>query len=50
MPNKTPTDRLTCRWLLPSRAYRWALLEALPELPRTGERDEALDFLARLAD
>ena len=38
------------RRLATSRAYRWALLEALPEMPRTGERDEALDFLARLAD
>ena len=38
------------RRLASNRSYRWDLLAALPEMPRTGERDEALDFLARLVD
>ena len=36
--------------LATSRSYRWDLLDALPDMPRTGDRDEALDFLARLVD
>ncbi|MED6328098.1 MAG: ATP-dependent DNA helicase [Actinomycetota bacterium] len=38
------------RRLATSRAYRWDLISALPDMPRTGDRDEALDFLARLVD
>lgn len=38
------------RRLATSKSYRWDLLGALPDMPRTGDRDEALDFLARLAD
>ena len=38
------------RRLATSRAYRWDLLQALPDMPRTGDRAEALDFLARLND
>ncbi len=36
--------------LATSRSYRWDLLDALPDMPRTGDRDVALDFLARLVD
>jgi len=38
------------RRLATSKAYRWDLLGALPDMPRTGDRNEAMDFLARLAD
>ena len=38
------------RRLATNRSYRWDLLQALPDMPRTGDQDEALDFLARLVD
>ncbi len=38
------------RRLATSKAYRWDLLEALPDMPRTADRQEALDFLSRLFD
>ena len=38
------------RRLATNKSYRWDLLEALPDMPRTGDRGEALDFLARLVD
>ncbi len=51
---RSTTDRgmvaVLDRRLATSRAYRWDLLAALPDMPRTGDRDEALDFLARLVD
>ena len=51
---RSATDRglvaVLDRRLATNRSYRWDLLEALPDMPRTGDRGEALDFLARLVD
>ena len=51
---RSATDRgmvaVLDRRLATSRSYRWDLLAALPDMPRTGDRDEALNFLDRLVD
>lgn len=33
-----------------SKSYRWDLIRALPPLPRTKDRDEAMDFLKTIRD
>lgn len=36
--------------LATARSYRWDLINALPPMPRTGDRDHALTFLTALRD
>jgi ATP-dependent DNA helicase DinG len=50
---RTQTDRgvvaVLDRRLAKSKSYRWELINALPPMRRTGDRDEVLDFLRSLA-